>query len=286
MRKFLAISIACVMMILSLTALAASPGHGGNGGGGGSRPAITPAPATPRPTATVTPEVTLAPGETPTPAPSGEPGEPTPEVTEAPGEATPVPTVEPLVTPPAIVTPNGDTGIPSDGFLDVVEIDGGLDNETEYNDPTNEIGSLIDDGFSEYVSYKVVASDNVKDEINNDPDKRLKIVVNADIDTTKEFTVMVNYGDGWYAVSPDDVVVNGDGTITLTLDKIGAVSFFVKNDGTIGTDDGANKPGSKDTPSAQADYTVDKNVDYTVVSPQTGYLDVWEVTYGIPMALN
>ena len=284
MKKFLAISVACVLTVLSLTALAANPSQQSyGGGGGGSRPAITPAPATPRPTAT--PTVTLAPGETATPAPTGEPGAPTPEVTQAPGEATPVPTVVPLVTPPAIVTPGGDTGVPDDEYIDVVEIPGGIENDGDYTDPTNEIGGLKDDDFSEYVSYEVIASDNIKKEINEDPDKRVKVIVNADIDTTKEFTVMVNYGDGWSAVSPDDVVVNGDGTVTLTLDKIGAVSFFVKNDGTISTDDGAGKPG-KDIPSAQADYTVDKNVDYTVVSPQTGYLDAWEVSYGIPAALN
>ncbi len=292
MKRFLSISLACAIMVLSLTALAASPGHGG-GGGGSSRPAVTPRPAgsaTPTPVATATPEaspeVTLAPGETATPEPtSGPEVTETPAATEEPGTETPAPTGAPGVNPPVIVTPGGTNEIPTGEYVEVIEMPGGVEGNDDYTDPTGEIPSLNSDGFSEYASYEVIASDKLKDEINGDPDKKVKITVDPGIDPTKEFTVEVNYGDGWYAVSPEDIILNDDGTVTLTLDKIGAVSFFVKNDGTIGTDDGAGRP-AKDVPSSEAYYTVDKNVDYTVVSPQTGYLDAWEVSYGIPAALN
>ena len=288
---------------------------------------------TTEPGATTEPGTTTKPGTTTEPGTTVEPGTETtaPEYTKSPSEQQkPTETSGPIATEkPNTVEIIDGNGMSSDQMsenignveIDVIEVDGGTSNKEfneTYIDTTGVITDLTGDGtgpeggrYVEYGTYEVITnSPELAEWINNNPDQRLKVRINADLYGDVPFLCVINYGDTWEYVNPEDIVVNGDGTITLTLDKIGAISFFVEqskestdvitpseeSDSVIDEQTVAEQtvivqnptgitPVSK-KPSEQTEYTVDKkNVDYTVVSPQTGYAE-WNVDFAIPAALK
>lgn len=308
MKKIISIILTLSVLALATSIFAAngSPSGGGSGaptrpGGSGSHIVVTP-----RPSVTAPPAVTAAPQ--PTAVATAAPGTATTApgtATAAPGTATAAPqaTPKPTLPPAEIITPEGST-TDNEGQVVVDEMEGGVKENESYQDTTNKLEEMAKDDFVEYATFEVTATTPELAETINKEDNKISVTLDADIYGNVPFVTLVNYGTEWVEVNAEDIKVNGDGTVTVTLDALGAVSFLVdKNAEPLPTATpevtpapvATAEPEVTDAPATDApedkgddevDYTVDENVDYTVVSPQTGYAEVWNIACNIPAALR
>lgn len=295
MKKIISIILTLSVLALATSIFAAngSPSGGGSGaptrpGGDGSHIVVTP-----RPSVTAPPAVTAAPQ--PTAAATTAPG----AATAAPGTATAAPQVTPKPTlPPAeIITPGGST-TDNEGQIVVDEMVGGVTDNEIYQDTTDKLEEMTKDDFVEYATFEVIATTPELAETINKEGNKISVTIDADIYGNIPFVTLVNYGTEWVEVKAEDIKVNGDGTVTVTLDALGAVSFLVdKNAEPLPTATPEVTPAPvvtaapataapEDEGDDEVDYTVDENVDYTVVSPQTGYAEAWNIACNIPAALR
>ncbi len=299
MKKIISIILTLSVLAVATSIFAANGSPSGGSGaptrpGGGSHIVVTP-----RPSVTAPPAATAAPQ--PTAAATAAPG----TATAAPGTATAAPQVTPKPTlPPAeIITPEGST-TDNEGQIVVDEMVGGVTENDNYQDTTDKLEEMAKDDFVEYATFEVTATTPELVETINKEDNKISVTLDADIYGNVPFVTLVNYGTEWVEVKAEDIKVNGDGTVTVTLDALGAVSFLVdKNAEPLPTATpevtpapvATAEPEVTDAPATdvpedegddEVDYTVDENVDYTVVSPQTGYAEAWNVACNIPAALR
>ena len=239
MKRLVSVLVTFALLTAGTSILAANSPTGG--GGGVSRPSVKRTPV---------PVVTVAPTATPEATVD-------PEATVAPEE-----TGAPILAPTA--TPSVGTG----------EVEGGL-GYTDLGEDYVKDSEIVPEEYVEYKTYDVWGTDEYKEA---NPEGPYTIVIDADLYDNDPFQAIVNYGDGWVELDASQVKVNGDGTVTVTLDKFGMVSFWVDGeDFPVFPGVDVETPDVSDVPSGEADYTVDENVDYTVVSPQTGYAEAWVV---------